>query len=255
MKISMHKIVRKPKKQKHDSFIHFLLNIDYLGVIPNAVTLGNALCGFLSLVLTSNGHYRLAATCILYGALMDAVDGRIARYLGQDQGIGIYLDSLCDALSFCLAPSFLLYHWYLHDAGIVGFLVTAYFLMCGLIRLARFSMTSQLQTQAFIGMPTTLAGCFLATLLLCAPTIPDSGSRAWLAALLMLVATFATLMISSLRFTNFKRLTRKTYFILFSILTLTPFFALLIGINNVLLSLFSCYFLFVLGDNVIHRNH
>src|SRR3989338_3074570 len=108
-------------------------------LIPFFFTFGNVFFGFYSIIKTIEGDFIAAALCIMAAAIMDAIDGRLARFLGTAGDLGSELDSLCDAVSFCLAPSVLLYSWYLHDFGHAGLFVPALvlYLCAGLFRLAR----------------------------------------------------------------------------------------------------------------------
>ena len=89
-------------------------------VVPFIFTFANVFFGFFSIIKTIEGDFIAAALSIIVAAVMDGIDGRLARYLGTDGDLGSELDSLCDAVSFCLAPAVLLYSWYLHGFGHAG---------------------------------------------------------------------------------------------------------------------------------------
>src|SRR5262245_15894422 len=99
-----------------------------LFLIPFLFTFGNALCGFLSVIKTLDQEYTLAALFIVLAALMDLCDGRLARMFGSTSVLGMELDSLCDAISFCFAPAILLYSWSLYQLGIGGLIVLGIYL-------------------------------------------------------------------------------------------------------------------------------
>jgi CDP-diacylglycerol--serine O-phosphatidyltransferase len=177
-------------------------------VIPFIFTFANVFFGFLSIIKTIEGDFIAAALCIIVAAVMDGLDGRIARYLGTSGDLGSELDSLCDAVSFCLAPAVLLYSWYLHDFGHVGLFAPALvlYLCAGLLRLARFNLLDNDQHIFFLGLPTTIAALFFAQLVLyqqfvgeTLPTVLDKN------VLVGLVASMAFLMLSSLKFPAFKK--------------------------------------------------
>jgi len=84
-----------------------------VSIIPHLFTLGNAFFGFISIIFASQGLFVAASHFILMGALMDALDGRIARLLQAESPIGVELDSLCDAITFCLSPAILMYYAFL----------------------------------------------------------------------------------------------------------------------------------------------
>jgi len=210
-----------------------------LRILPNIFTLGNAFFGFCSIISTAHGKFQVAAYFILLGALMDALDGRIARFAGTTSDLGMQLDSLCDGISFILAPAILMYSWQLHHIEVLGLIASGIFLSAGLLRLARFNITNSEQKVYFIGMPSTLAGCFLAVLVLNSKNniIPIQ----LIPALLALVIILGGLMVSSLRFPAFKTI-KKSVFGLLAIAIGAGIIAL--GLVRVLLLLFVLYFLF-----------
>jgi len=210
-----------------------------LRILPNIFTLGNAFFGFCSILSTAHGNFQIAAYFILFGALMDALDGRIARFAGTTSDLGMQLDSLCDGISFILAPAILMYSWQLHHIEVLGLIASAVYLSAGLLRLARFNITHTEQKVYFVGMPTTLAGCFLAVLVLNSKNsiIPIQ----LILPLLALVMTLGGLMVSSLRFPAFKKI-KKSVFGLLAIFLCAGTIAL--GLVRVLLLLFVIYFIF-----------
>lgn len=207
-------------------------------LIPHLFTLGNAFFGFCSIALAAHNQLTAAAFLILLGALMDALDGRVARYLGKTSDLGMQLDSLCDAISFCCAPALLMYFWQLKKIGFLGFLASAFFLLAGLLRLARFNLNHQQQSINFTGLPTTIAGCFLATLLLNMQTIIFKPTGSLIFAIL--VISLALLMICKITFPAFKKITRNTY-ALGCLIGLA--FTIIMGLTKVLLAIFIAYFL------------
>ncbi|MBY0353756.1 CDP-diacylglycerol--serine O-phosphatidyltransferase [Candidatus Babeliales bacterium] len=210
-----------------------------LNQLPNLITLGNAFFGFSSMVFAAHGNFAAASYFILLGALMDALDGRVARYVGVTSELGLQLDSLSDAISFCMAPAFLTYFWVLRKVGFIGYLACAFFLLAGIARLAKFNITSQEQVTSFGGMPTTLAGCFLVTVLLNSQTALLQPSFIFF--ILALVIFLGLLMISPIRFPSFKKMS-KNWYALSSLLCAA--FVISMGFLKVLLLLFLAYFVF-----------
>ena len=174
-----------------------------LSLLPNIFTLSNAFFGFCSIVFTARADYFAAAYFILLGALMDALDGRIARLLGASSEIGLQLDSLADAISFCLAPAFLIYFWQLKSIGFLGLFLSSLFFLTGILRLARFNVIASQQTIFFLGLPTTIAGCFLAILFLNTNFKYDNQLLLPLVLIISLILSF--LMVSRVRFPAFKQ--------------------------------------------------
>ena len=182
-----------------------------LFVIPYFFTFASAVFGFFSVIKTFEGNFVFAAYCIIFAGIMDAFDGRLARAFGSSSYLGMELDSLCDAVSFCFAPSILLYCWYFYQLGITGIFVLAFYLCCGLLRLAKFNIASVTNTQNvgfFVGLPTTLAAFLIAQLVI---------NHQWLSQRLfpflihpygitIFAAALAFLMISPVRFMSFKKI-------------------------------------------------
>lgn len=187
---------RKPFRQK-------LLVKKGVSLLPNIFTLGNAFFGYLSIIFAVQGDFVGAAYFILLGAMLDFLDGRVARLLKVSSDFGMQLDSFSDLISFCLAPSILMYFWQLHKFGVFGILVTACFLIAGILRLARFNLMSEQQSVFFIGLPTTIAGCFFAIVLLNSNKITPNNYLVFI--LFLLEILFAFLMVSNIRFPTFKQ--------------------------------------------------
>jgi CDP-diacylglycerol---serine O-phosphatidyltransferase len=174
-------------------------------VIPFFFTFANALLGMFALMQTLDDQFIVAVYCILLAAFMDSLDGRIARLFGVTSGIGGELDSLCDAISFCLAPAILIYSWGVQDFGIIGLAVVGLYLCAGLFRLARFNVFHQ-KSENFLGLPTPMAAFFLLSFIL---------YRDWFEAhsayfvfnknfFSLVILFIAFLMVSSIQFPSFK---------------------------------------------------
>ncbi len=191
--------------------------------IPFIFTFSNALFGFLSIIKTIEGNFMAAALCIVAAVIMDGCDGRLARYFNTTGELGSELDSLCDAISFCLAPSVLLYSWYLHNFNHVGLFSIALglYLCAGLLRLARFNTLTHDhsidQSVFYVGLPSTIAAFFLAALIAYDMVLSNSAFHTLLTARVMggLTAFLALLMISTIRFPVFKKMIFKGFSLLF----------------------------------------
>ena len=87
----------------------------YRAVIPNLFTVGNLLCGFLALHYVILGNYRPAAWLIVLGAVLDKMDGKLARAFGKDSLFGIQFDSIVDVCTFGMVPAVMIYNKHLHS--------------------------------------------------------------------------------------------------------------------------------------------
>lgn len=157
----------------------------------NIITLINIIFGSLALIQTMESNYVIAAIFILCAVFMDGIDGRVARKFGVMSDIGKQLDSLCDLVSFGVAPAILIYAQLLYDLPLLlGVVAALIYIMCGAFRLARFNVLNI--SDHFIGLPITMAGFLMALLSLLA-----AGINSYLALLLMLFLSF--MMVSSLK--------------------------------------------------------
>lgn len=212
-----------------------------LSLLPNLFTLSNAFFGFSSIIFAARADYFSAAYFILLGALMDALDGRIARLLGVSSEIGLQLDSLADAISFCLAPAILIYFWQLKFIGLLGLFFSSLFFLAGILRLARFNVIASQQTIFFLGLPTTIAGCFLAILFL--NTNFKYENKLLLPLVLIITLILSFLMVSQVKFPAFKQklfsLSKNWHKVIFVILFA---FVFVMQLNKSLFFLFLFYF-------------
>lgn len=159
--------------------------------IANMVTLLNLIFGSLSLFHTLSHNYQTAAILILLAVLMDGLDGRVARRLNAESELGKELDSLCDLVSFGVAPAFLIYtQAFSQPYPTLGIVAAIFFIVCGALRLARFNILNI--KDYFIGVPITIAGMLLAIV---------SLLTAYLGSLIIL---FIVLALAILMVSNFK---------------------------------------------------
>ena len=110
-------------------------------LLPNILTLGGVCLGISSIKFSIDGNYSLAVIFILVAAILDALDGRIARLIKGTSEFGKELDSLTDFVSFGIAPAFIIYFWSLNNYGKVGWAITLIYSVCCVLRLARFNLT------------------------------------------------------------------------------------------------------------------
>lgn len=136
------------------------------GALPHLATCGNLTSGFLSLLFAASGDFVLAAAFILAAAVLDLLDGAIARNgcEGDDKfsEFGKNLDSLADVVSFGAAPAFAAYTAVLHTLPVAGIAGCLAFFVCGALRLARFPLVGG--PDRFVGLPIPPAGLFIAAL-------------------------------------------------------------------------------------------
>ncbi|MCX6131237.1 MAG: CDP-diacylglycerol--serine O-phosphatidyltransferase [Proteobacteria bacterium] len=137
-------------------------------ILPNLITTGNLFFGFFSIVKGLQGNFLWASGAILLAAVFDVLDGRVARMTNSTSEFGVQYDSLCDLVSFGLAPALLMYKAGLSEMGRLGWIICFMFLAAGALRLARFNVQSSIGKASgdFTGLPIPMAAgviaCFVA---------------------------------------------------------------------------------------------
>jgi CDP-diacylglycerol--serine O-phosphatidyltransferase len=110
-------------------------------LVPNVITLLAICAGLTAIRLSTEGRMELAVAAIVFAAVLDGVDGRVARMIKGQSKFGAELDSLADFVNFGVAPGLILYFWQLHDLNNVGWIASMIFAISGGLRLARFNAT------------------------------------------------------------------------------------------------------------------
>ena len=109
-------------------------------LVPNVITLLALCAGLTGIRLALEGRYELALGAIVFAAMLDAVDGRVARMIKGTTRFGAELDSLADFFNFGVAPGLILYFWGLNALGNLGWIAAMVFAICAALRLARFNV-------------------------------------------------------------------------------------------------------------------
>jgi CDP-diacylglycerol--serine O-phosphatidyltransferase len=132
-------------------------------ILPSAFTLGNLFFGIFALITAAQGDLLWAGWFIVFAAVLDLADGRIARFTRTGSSFGAELDSLVDAVSFGVAPAFILYQEFLSESDWAWILAFAY-VTAVVLRLARFNVEQGGEAKThFHGLPSPTAGMILAT--------------------------------------------------------------------------------------------
>ena len=137
-------------------------------LLPNILTLGGVCLGISSIKFSIDNNFSLAVIFILLAAILDALDGRIARLIKGTSEFGKELDSLTDFVSFGIAPVLILYFWELNNYGKIGWAITLIYSVCCVLRLARFNLTKFEKNQSwkinfFEGIPAPAGGILILT--------------------------------------------------------------------------------------------
>ena len=172
------------------------------------LTCASLFSGFYSIIASINGHFFAAAIAIIIAAVFDGLDGRVARMTGTTSNFGKELDSLCDLVSFGLAPALLAYLWALMPYGRYGWLAAFLFVATTALRLARFNTQASKANSDFIGMPCPAAAMMVATTVMFSRFLGTTDTVKHIS-ILLLVYVLSYLMVSNHRYLSFKKLEIK----------------------------------------------
>lgn len=176
-------------------------------IVPNLFTLVNLYMGFTAIVYIANENYEYGAICVLVAAIFDMLDGVVARLIDAASEFGVELDSLCDAVSFGIAPSFMLYkvHFYVYQD--IGILLASLPALAGVIRLARFNikLESLEDKKYFVGLPIPSAALTILTYIMFfhIESHLSEEAKAYLICIVAIVCSLA--MVSNIKFANLPR--------------------------------------------------
>ena len=143
-------------------------------ILPNMLTLIGVCIGLTSIRFALDGKFEFAIIAIIFAALIDGLDGRIARLIKGTSKVGKELDSLTDMISFGVAPAFVMFFWKLDTLGRFGWLVCLIYVICVALRLARFNVNSNQdpswKDNFFEGVPSPAGGILVLTPLIISQT-------------------------------------------------------------------------------------
>ncbi|MFQ5585932.1 MAG: CDP-diacylglycerol--serine O-phosphatidyltransferase [Thermodesulfobacteriota bacterium] len=175
-------------------------------LLPNLITSASLLSGFYSIIACLDGRFERAAVAILVSAVLDALDGRVARLTKTSSKFGVEYDSLSDLVAFGIAPGVLIFTWALKPFGRYGWLAAFLYVVCGALRLARFNVQiTTVESRNFKGLPIPAAAILVASTVLLFFYIGQEEITKHITVLIM-VYSLAYLMVSSVHYYSFKEL-------------------------------------------------
>ena len=180
-------------------------------LLPNLFTTAAMFAGFYAIVSSIGGRYVDAAIAVFVAAILDGLDGRVARLTNTQSEFGVQYDSLADLVSFGMAPALVMYHWALVGmkldgvtAGKLGWLGAFLYAACAALRLARFnSQVGQVDKRWFIGLASPAAAGLMASFVWTCNVFGWTGEELRYVALALTVCA-GLLMVSRLRYNSFK---------------------------------------------------
>jgi CDP-diacylglycerol--serine O-phosphatidyltransferase len=184
-----------------------------LYILPNAISLAALFASFYAIVMAMNGRFELSAYGIFSAAVLDSLDGRVARMTHSQSAFGEQMDSLCDMVSFGAAPALIVYEWALRDLGKWGWFPAFVYIAGAALRLARFNTNiGVVDKRYFQGLPSPAAAALVMGLIW---VMDDAGLRGvskidWLAWMAFAVTLYAGLsMVTNAPFYSFKDVSFK----------------------------------------------
>jgi CDP-diacylglycerol--serine O-phosphatidyltransferase len=180
----------------------------YIYVLPNLMTTANLFCGFFAIIQALKANFIFGAYAIVAAAVFDLLDGRLARLTRSTSKFGAEYDSLCDLVSFGVAPGIMLFQWALNPYGRLGWVACFLFVTCGALRLARFNVqSSRVEKNYFQGLPIPMAAGIVASSILAFQDLELEALGN--PGLLAMTVLLAIVMVSNFRYRSFKDLDLK----------------------------------------------
>src|SRR5574343_1140090 len=153
-------------------------------ILPNLFTLGALFGGFYAIVMAMNGRFENACIGIFCAAVLDSLDGRVARMTNTQSAFGEQMDSLSDMVAFGAAPALIVYMWALKDMGKPGWIPAFVYIAGAALRLARFNVNIGVVDKRFFqGLPSPAAAALVIGLIFVMTELgyPRAGKGDWLA--------------------------------------------------------------------------
>ena len=225
-------------------------------ILPNMLTLIGVCIGLSSIRFALDGKFEFSIIAIMFAALIDGLDGRIARLIKGTSKVGKELDSLTDMISFGVAPAFIMYFWKLNTLGRFGWLLCLIFVICVALRLARFNVNTgqapSWRDNFFEGVPSPAGGILVLTPLIFSLTSFEFLKINYDILVPIVFIITSLLLISKFPSYSFKKIViqrRATIFLLFGIVL---FFGLLLIYPFNMISISAIIYLSMLPISFFH---
>jgi len=201
-------------------------------LLPNALTIFGVCLGLSSIKFAIDLNYQIAVIAIGFAAILDTLDGRVARLIKGASKVGKELDSLTDVISFGVAPSFVMYFWAINEIGKFGWMFVLIYTVCCALRLARFNLTNIEENESwkinfFEGVPSpAAAGLVLLPLILSLSELVQFENAAIISSVVILITSI--LMVSKIPTYSLKRIIIPRHLTIFLLLGIGIYLSLLI---------------------------
>ena len=228
-------------------------------LLPNALTIFGVCLGLSSIKFALDANYSMAVIAIGFAAILDTLDGRVARLIKGTSKVGKELDSLTDVISFGVAPGFIMYFWSLNQMGKFGWMVVLIYSVCCALRLARFNLTVIEENESwkvnfFEGVPSpAAAGLVLLPLILNLSDLIQIQNYTMISFGAILITSF--LMVSKFPTYSFKRILIPRHLAIFLLLGIGIYVSLLIFYTFQTLFFTGVIYLMLIPISFFHYRH
>ena len=228
-------------------------------LLPNILTIFGVCLGLSSIKFALDANYSMSVIAIGFAALIDTLDGRVARLIKGTSKVGKELDSLTDVISFGVAPSFIMYFWATNEIGKIGWMLVLIYTVCCALRLARFNLTVIEETETwkvnfFEGVPSpAAAGLILMPIILDLSGLFIIENIALVSSIV--IAIISCLMVSKIPTYSLKRIIIPRHTTIFLLLGIGIFISLLIFYTFKTLFICGLIYLILIPVSFFHYRH
>tara|TARA_Y100000992_G_C21170469_1_gene445622 strand:- start:77 stop:862 length:786 start_codon:yes stop_codon:yes gene_type:complete len=220
-------------------------------LLPNLLTTASLFSGFFSIVSAINGNFIASGMALFAAQMLDGLDGRVARLTNSQSLFGAQYDSLCDVISFGLAPAIIVFLWGLDSLGQTGWVFSFFYVAAAALRLARFNTYIGSEDSYFKGLPSPVASGTVVYYVWAMSSYGFQGDEVGnLLAIFtgILTGCVSLLMVVNIPYYSFKEIELKKRVPFFSMLFVVFIFAL-ISIDPPIV-LFTCALVYVLSGPI-----
>jgi CDP-diacylglycerol--serine O-phosphatidyltransferase len=221
-------------------------------LLPNLLTTASLFSGFFSIVSAINGNFIASGMALFAAQMLDGLDGRVARLTNSESLFGAQYDSLCDVISFGLAPAIIVFLWGLDSLGQTGWVFSFFYVAAAALRLARFNTYIGSEDTYFKGLPSPIASAMVVYFVWAMSSYGVQGEE--VSSILAIFTAILTgcvslLMVVNIPYYSFKEIELKKRVPFFSMLFVVFIFALISIDPPIVLAL--CAFVYVVSGPVI----
>ena len=221
-------------------------------LLPNLLTTASLFSGFFSIVSAINGNFIASGMALFAAQMLDGLDGRVARLTNSQSLFGAQYDSLCDVISFGLAPAIIVFLWGLDSLGQTGWVFSFFFVAAAALRLARFNTFIGSEDTYFKGLPSPVASAMVVYFVWAMSSFGIQGdevSRILVIFTAILTGLVSLLMVVNLPYYSFKEIELKKRVPFFSILFVVFIFALISIDPPIILAI--CAFAYIISGPIL----